>query len=515
MGLPAALRFQPTKRPQNAVQKQAQKIAQAKAAAINASLATSATTAPSSTAPDAKEQSQRPSAKTTIADWIGDADDDEAELFGGEKRRKGGRKKRKKNKQEASVAQDWDDIYDPTRPNNYEEYKHSDEKIREVREWKDRLYAHRMARRNDLSDSEDEDRRPQMSSEKNRWLKEPELTSSTDKFAPPSMSFAPPPIDQEPPPSSADVLNDTAGEGAYEEQYQPPPPPPMEVPDDASGEDAYARRMRLSQLQSGIPAAPLTEPPPPPPPPEEPVPSQNLNFQRSAIDASSTVARAPVRYNLPPAPAELPKSEEELEAALQEDAEQQDDSAKDVPRSSRPGQRGFAERLMSKYGWTKGSGLGANSSGIINPLRVQVEKQKKKPDSEGGGFVGPGGRGKIIGGKKKGGEEDHGKFGPMSDVVILKDMLNGMDIDHELGEGNLMQEIGEECGEKVCLFLEPKLRVEVVADIACSTEESNESTSIVMESQMQLCSLNSRTNCLHFEYVPKSTDRIDIPLTES
>lgn len=40
----------------------------------------------------------------------------------------------------------WDDIYDPSRPNNYEEYKQSDEKIREVRDWKDRLYAHRMAR---------------------------------------------------------------------------------------------------------------------------------------------------------------------------------------------------------------------------------------------------------------------------------------------------------------------------------------------------------------------------------
>lgn len=44
------------------------------------------------------------------------------------------------------VMQNWDDIYDPSRPNNYEEYRHSDEKILEVREWKDRLYAHRMKR---------------------------------------------------------------------------------------------------------------------------------------------------------------------------------------------------------------------------------------------------------------------------------------------------------------------------------------------------------------------------------
>ena len=110
---------------------------------------------------------------------------------------------------------------------------------------------------------------------------------------------------------------------------------------------------------------------------------------------------------------------------------------------------------MSKYGWSKGSGLGASGSGIVNPLRVQIEKQRKKPDSEGGGFVGPGGRGKIIGGKKKGGsnaDAEDGKFGVMSEIVVLKGMVDGMDLDAEMegaGDGGLMQEIGEECGDKV------------------------------------------------------------------
>ena len=85
-----------------------------------------------------------------MADWTGIGDDDDVNGFYGgsaEKRQRGGRKKRKKNnREEAIVAQDWDDIYDPSRPNNYGEYKHSEEKIQEVRDWKDRLYAHRIAR---------------------------------------------------------------------------------------------------------------------------------------------------------------------------------------------------------------------------------------------------------------------------------------------------------------------------------------------------------------------------------
>lgn len=201
-------------------------------------------------------------------------------------------------------------------------------------------------------------------------------------------------------------------------QTPPPPPPPSDQPPLSSG-----------QL--------------PPPPPEEP--------------PVSTISRAPVRYNLPAAPSDLPKSEAELEDALQKEEYDNEEETEDAPRSLRPGQKGFAERLMSKYGWTKGSGLGASGSGIINPLRVQVEKQKKKADAEGGGFVGPGGRGKIIGGKKKkgadgGAESEEGKFGAMSEVIILRGMVDGMDLDAELesaGDGGLMQEIGEECGEKV------------------------------------------------------------------
>lgn len=276
------------------------------------------------------------------------------------------------------------------------------------------------------------------------------------QFAPPG-SFAPPPN-----------LNDI------------PPPPPADIPDDPSGEDAFARRLRMSQnVSDGTGTSNYAVPPPPPPPPDEqPAPPDDVTSEDPylhrleqsqnqpppehtpapppprPLDAfqpsSATISRAPVRYTLPPPPEEIPASEAELEEMLAQEEKSAPEDNEDAPRSRLPGQKGFAERQLAKYGWTKGSGLGATGSGIVNPLQVKVERRKKRPDSEGGGFVTPGGRGKIIGGKKK--NEDTGKFGPMSPVVILRGMLDGMDLDDELHRegGGLMQEIGEECNEKVC-----------------------------------------------------------------
>lgn len=119
----------------------------------------------------------------------------------------------------------------------------------------------------------------------------------------------------------------------------------------------------------------------------------------------------------------------------------------DEPRSLRPGQAGFAKRLMAKYGWTRGTGLGADESGILDPLRVQVEKRRRKADADGGGWADPANKARIIGGSRK--DDGASRFGPMSEVVVLRNMLEGMpDLRHEVEEG-LGQEIGEECGEKV------------------------------------------------------------------
>ncbi|KAF7585919.1 hypothetical protein BBP40_009865 [Aspergillus hancockii] len=410
----ASLRFQPTKRPQLAAQKPKPKPALLKTTPVAAP-----TAAP----------------KTTLADWANTEDDDVNDFYAGPKRQRGGRKKRKKNKDVHEFVQNWDDIYDPSRPNSYEEYKHSDEQIAEVREWKDRLYAHRMVRSPSRDSCSEEDYgRP-----------------TNRQFAPPG-SFAPPPNINDIPPAPPAELDATSGEDTFFRRgqisanpsdmdmadYTPPPPPPEEpsapVLDDPTGQDAYLRRLQLS---TG--AQPVADSAPPP----QSRPLEALQ------PASATISRAPVRYTLPPPPEDIPASEAELEEVLAKEQPVEDEGEDEAQRSLRPGQKGFAQRLLEKYGWTKGSGLGASGSGIVNPLQVKVDKQKKRPDAEGGGFVTPAGRGKIIGGTRK--KEDEGKFGSMSEVIVLKGMLDGMDLEAELEGnqgGNLMQEIGDECSEK-------------------------------------------------------------------
>ncbi|KAI1140427.1 hypothetical protein F5Y05DRAFT_378406 [Hypoxylon sp. FL0543] len=336
-------------------------------------------------------------AKSRLADWA-PTEEDEYMYGTGEKRARGGRRKKKKKVEEIPAETDWDEIYDPSRPTNVDEYLRSDERIREVREWKDVLYRHRRR--------DDSDRRGSWSSE------EEDSRPTQNQFAPPdSYSFAPP----------------------------PPSPPRASLPDDKTGDDAYARRLAMSQVN--VPPPPR-DPTPPPPPPAAPEPE------------AAIISRAPVRYTQPEPPTE-PRAPPDPDA-MDEDEEEYvppEPIAEEIPgaRTNRPGQKGFAARLMAKYGWSKGQGLGAESAGILQPLRVQVEKRKKKSDAEGGGWAEPGGRGRIIGSKTGTGtqsESSGGKFGAMSNVVVLRNMLEGMeDLQSEI-ESGLGQEIGEECGDK-------------------------------------------------------------------
>jgi splicing factor 45 len=244
---------------------------------------------------------------------------------------------------------------------------------------------------------------------------------------------------------------------------------------DETPDEIFARRMRMSQMQQA---------PPPPPPPQDddiPPPPPPALPTNSIPTPAGTISRAPVRYNLPAASPDIPATEEELEQVLEaESAGANVEDQEPSQRTSRPGQKGFAERLMSKYGWTKGSGLGASGTGITSALRVKVEKKNA-------------GHGKIIGVKREAKEEE-GKFGAMSEVVLLKGMVDNLDLEYELGpNGTLIQEIGEECGEKVCV-LRPFLSVMLTMS---SMDKSREYISLEIRRSRESRSLSiSQSHCL-------------------
>ncbi|KAL2203945.1 hypothetical protein CC79DRAFT_1359934 [Sarocladium strictum] len=350
--LDPSLRFQPIRRPQP-------KVTKAKTTPKPPPIAAPAEQ-PLQLPPQADSTNAQPppqQQKSTLADWTA-TEDDEWRYATVEKRQRGGRK-RKKKQHNAQIETDWDDIYDPTRPTNVDEYLRSDEKVDEVREWKALLYRHRTEReqQSDLSDDSEAEARP----------------AGSNQFAPPpSYNFAPPPI-------------------------SPPPPP--------------------------------ADPIPPPPPPE------------LASTQPGTISAAPIRYT----------------QTVNDDEEDEHYSppatlASDTPpvQTSLPGQANFATRLMKKYGWTSGTGLGASSSGIVNALHVKVEKRKKRSDAEGGGWADPANKGKILGGQlapSESAKEQQGR-GKMSEVIVLENMLENMpNLQEEISAG-LGQEIGEECGEK-------------------------------------------------------------------
>ncbi|WPH01082.1 Hypothetical protein R9X50_00391700 [Acrodontium crateriforme] len=517
----ASLKFQPVRRPQ-AQPKSRPKQPSGSAFKLPSSSAGATVNASS---PDPKNPASTPQQPqlgvrpSNFEDWV-DEDDEDAykyqERLRQERAERGGRKKKKKNKQETRVW-DWDDIYDPTLPNSYADYKGSDEQYREIRDWKARLYYHQLK-------AKKSDGIGEAYSDEEREFKQP----INRMFAPPpNLHFAPPSFDEESPRQPQPVVNNEDDYSSrprsgdeYNRAYSIPHTSfaPASISDDATGEDAYERRMRMAAIQSepphissptrqpvqqptpvqaipsslpgsegntimnkaasdiaakkaealakiaavkaklaasrsAEPDAPTARPhelsvsgqsetdtglhPPPPPPPPSPPPPPPL-----AEDTGATVSRGPVRYTQPAQTLEAIDSQMDVESTPSE---------RDAPKSNRPGQKGFAERLLKKYGWEKGQGLGAQGNGITTAIIAQAQKRKKRSDADGGGWAAPANMGKIVGGKRRKIEktsDDDGQFGTMSEVIKLEGMLNGLDVDHEIAEGNLMQEIGDEMSNK-------------------------------------------------------------------
>ncbi|KAK5751494.1 hypothetical protein LTS12_018417 [Elasticomyces elasticus] len=498
----AALQFQPVRRPVGNSKKDGAKKVGGKGGHMFSSSTTSASVV------DSSAVGSTPSVqRSNFEDWVGDEDEDSFFLENRDKPKpeRGGRKNKKKKggKGQEVVATrswSWDDVYDPSMPNNYADYKGSEEQVMEIRDWKARLYYHRVK-----------------GGKKNGSGREEETVkkaAANSMFAPPaSLNFAPPSFDQtptkpappqqddddeyyppsvpsrlpdtsdsyEPPPAFSTPARSTATDPRTQPSFDPrraamPPPPPPPAPTpvlptppvlSADAAEAIATKKAEAAAKiaafkakveahkaakaaaenggaavpavSEVPAAlalPVAQPamsepvhvlPPPPLPPPA----------AEELEPGAIIFRAPVHYIAPPAPSDnTPTTAADVEAEADEET-----------RSNRPGQKGFAERLLKKYGWEKGKGLGAQGNeGITTAIVAKAEKRKKLADAEGGGWAKPANMGKLVGGKRRkvdGGEGGDGE-GEMSSVVRLSNMLTGLDVEVEIGEKDLYGEIGRE-----------------------------------------------------------------------
>ncbi|EWC45833.1 hypothetical protein DRE_04840 [Drechslerella stenobrocha 248] len=387
-----------------------------------------------------------PVIKSTLEDWATiDEEDNVNGFYAAGSRQRGGRKRRRKNKERESeqLSQSWNDIYDPSRPNLYEEYKESEERDHEVRDWRNRLYGRRRACSSDGSDDE------------GGPLPQSRFPPSN------SLKFAPPP-------SNLDIST-----SQLSQQLAAP------IINVATGDEAWMMRARITKHNAVTSSTrslahhkveSTSEPEMDTSLYDKPVemgaqspgsPTASFNSQ----DKSATISRAPVIYSFPPAPPDIVSESPPTEIEANGDRDNYLDPAtgENAARSVRPGQKGFAERLMSKYGWTKGTGLGANSSGMVHALQVKTTKGKDNK-----------GIGKIMDKNKKGNSEEEGKFGKMSEVVILHKMVDGLEAEDP---AVLMQEIGDECSEKYG-------RIERVHIIHKQTEDASSKVFVQFTSQL-------------------------------
>lgn len=212
---------------------------------------------------------------------------------------------------------------------------------------------------------------------------------------------------------------------------------------DLLGEDAYARRMRLSQQQPDVvppPPPSVTDDNPPPPPPP--------SYQGATISAppvryaNATISAPPVRFEGPDV--------------------QMEDADNEPSREERPAKRAKiskAEAMMAKMGYKKGQGLGKNNDGVITHLEV---KKRKVPQ---GASTLDDENGKVksqqvwdVSGGMRTQKDEPGKFGAESAVVVTWGCVDGVDWDAnaERNDGGIRQDMGEAFSNKVNSI--PKLR---------------------------------------------------------
>lgn len=400
---------------------------------------------------------------STIEQWIkpGDHDDEgdphtaaSSERQGGHRSQRGGKRKGKNNSAKEEAKRDWDfdfnTYYNPEKPTDVEVYARSAEHTQALNDWKMKLYAHKMKGKPQPAPSSDEEK----------------------PFAPlPKYGFVPPPIYNSPngeKNSSGNKQPGVAVSNANPEQ-DIPPTPSAPIPEEAlsgvhvSAEPAYP-------FENGVASPGVSDNQTSPSLAQNearPLQSQTVSMHMPLPDIipapgtgptasgphlpppaySATISAAPVRYSQPDGHQNAASPSNQISDPLggvQVHASPIPDAPKDDPKNDPPSKKDFGKRMLEKHGWKQGEGLGASKNGIIDPLKHEPLKRKKRPNGEGGGWAGPSGMGRIVGGKKRRVEPnaDSATEQKMSMVALFSNMLKGVNVQHEVANGTLMQDIG-------------------------------------------------------------------------
>ncbi|KAI5119082.1 hypothetical protein M0805_004855 [Coniferiporia weirii] len=382
----------------------------------------------------------------------------------------GGKRKGRKNKN-APVAPTWDpmETYSALRPNDYYEYKAW--KKRELVERRERLAEERrQAERkrfrssNSYSGSEysysDDDERPR----KNARHEDEDSHHDYDRQD--VVMSNPPPVV---------VDSSMTGDEAYARRLALSkgisigPATVSALPPAETGDEAYLRRMRMSQSQPQISPSPVPRhvtpeaeprsepeveserpslsfnpfaPPSVPPPAGASGDTQDPEFEARVKSSREAAAAVAARLAKLAALASTGDGAAVANEAIQETEEKSD--------------HGFAARIMARWGYKEGQGLGSEGAGIVNALTVEKVGQGKDGKGKVGKKGAPGNpkpntvtgmggaRARIVNDNEDAkAREDRARFGDPSRVVVLTNMVGPEDAE----DMELREEIGDECAK--------------------------------------------------------------------
>ncbi|KAK4050071.1 hypothetical protein OIV83_003641 [Microbotryomycetes sp. JL201] len=402
-----------------------------------------------------------------------------------EKRTEQRNSKRKKGRRKDDPALQFGDVpYDPSRPCDYAAFKAHVQGLRTQRRL-EREQQHRRERSYSGSDSESDSEQQSDTDGRVSTLKKARL-------------FAPPTSYDDPPQSSA------AGAGSLPEQSAN-----LDLaPRNETGEEAYLRRLAMSAKPAQPAQQPVQQPParfsapsfqpaqalsasaPPFTPHQVPAGTATSELPMAPPPSMPTFFAPPGSEDFPPfeAASVAPESQSsatppafgsaildaqakarEIAARLSKLNEQNSAQAAPAlvqnpretealpvpPVSSEPDNRSFADRMMAKFGWEEGKGLGANEAGMTSALAVSRAAAVPNPNSKKGKKAAQAAseslaqagisakRATIIdAGREARIASQKAEFGEPSRVVLLTNLCGLDDVDDDLGS-----EVAEEANK--------------------------------------------------------------------